>query len=359
MLRFLWTTVKWGGLAILLLFTVLILPIAYVETFCRAEENQPVYTPIVTEKEFTRGEANSYLTYPEWHIVYAYEGLANVLQTEDEYQFDYTSSVFGFWRSYCSLNQKANQHGGGEFGTRLVIYTIGASFTLEMALKALYEETVGRVFAYVRGDEKSPQDKYAAEMASDYATFLQQTPWYEYDFEDASARLWQQPLADFSRGWERRLALGLEFKAKSAYAGFIKSNAGLAGVTQLRLRSVIKNLSPDILDEIDGVEVIAIDPSYIIIETPRYRKLTRILIEITKRGAEIVEIAGNDDIMFSAIHTGTTKPFELQNGEVLSIIERDGFDSRRVLIAVKLSNLDEAIKESLAKGGEIEHIYDY
>ena len=83
------------------------------------------------------------------------------------------------------------------------------------------------------------------------------------------------------------------------------------------------------------------------------------MIEITKRGAEIVEIAGNDDIMFSAIHTGTTKPFELQNGEVLSIIERDGFDSRRVLIAVKLSNLDEAIKETMAKGGEIEHIYDY
>ena len=40
-----------------------------------------------------------------------------------------------------------------------------------MAMKALYEETLGRVFAVNRGPEKTPQDLYSAKMAADYAGF--------------------------------------------------------------------------------------------------------------------------------------------------------------------------------------------
>lgn len=359
MLRFIWKTLKWCSVGLLLLVLALLAPIGYVETFCRADEDQVAYTPIVVNEKFTRGEANSYLTYPEWHIVYAYEGLANTLKTDDEYAFDYTTSVVGFWRSYCALNKKANQHGGGEFGTRLVIYTIGASFTLEMAVKAIYEETIGRVFATIRGAQKTPQDSYAAEMALDYATFLQQIPWFKYDFDAANKALWAQPVDHALRGWERRLALGLEWKAKSAYAAFIDSNAGLAGAPQLRFRSVVKDISPAVLSTIDEVEIVSETPEYTIIETPRYRKLTRIIIKITELGGNIVEIAGNDDIMLSVIQTASTNTPEFNTGDVLSEINRDGFNSQRVLIGVKVSDLGKAIQDANENGRKIEHIYDY
>ena len=54
---------------------------------------------MITEPEFQRQEANSYLTYPEWHIVYAYEGLAGKLKAADEHEFGYFSSIAGFWRA--------------------------------------------------------------------------------------------------------------------------------------------------------------------------------------------------------------------------------------------------------------------
>ncbi|MEM8650381.1 MAG: hypothetical protein AAGF54_07625 [Pseudomonadota bacterium] len=359
MFRFIGKIFKWGLVAVLLTVLALLAPIGYVETFCRADPNQRAYKSIVTDKEFTRGEANSYLTYPEWHIVYAYEGLANVLKTRDEYAFDYTTSISGFWRAYCGLNKKANQHGGGEFGTRLVIYTIGASFTLEMMLKAAYEETLGRVFALIRGSQKTQQDQYAAEMAQDYATFLQQIPWFKYDFNAANDTLWNLPVENTLRGWERRLALGLEWKAKSGYASIIDSSAGLAGAPQLRFRSVVKNLTPDQLSSINEVDIVSTTADYTIIETPRYRKLTRIIIKITEAGGELVEIAGNDDIMLSAVEPANRNVSPFQTGRVLSVINRDGFNSRRILVALKVSELGKAIKEISESGREIEHIYDY
>ena len=90
--------------------------------------------------------------------------------------------VQGFWRWFCALNRKANRHGGGDFATRGTIHTIGVSFTFELAIKALYEETLGRLSAAIRGPEKTPQDVYSAKMAADYAQFLQHVPWYKYDF---------------------------------------------------------------------------------------------------------------------------------------------------------------------------------
>ena len=97
------------------------------------------------------------------------------------------------------------------------MHVIGVSFTAELVLKAIYEETFGRVFALLRGPVKTGQDLYAAEMAADYAAFLQQTPWYKYDFRKANDALWAKPV-DSLRGQERRLALGLEWRGKAAYA---------------------------------------------------------------------------------------------------------------------------------------------
>jgi hypothetical protein len=78
----------------------------------------------------------------------------------------------GFWRSTCALMRVADEHGGADWGTRSTIHTIGVSFTAEMAFKAAYEETIGRVTAWLRGSEKTPQDKAVARMATDYSAFL-------------------------------------------------------------------------------------------------------------------------------------------------------------------------------------------
>ena len=43
-------------------------------------------TPLITDPRWQRQEANSYVTYPEWHIVFAYDGLAHTVAQGDEHR---------------------------------------------------------------------------------------------------------------------------------------------------------------------------------------------------------------------------------------------------------------------------------
>jgi hypothetical protein len=175
-----WRFVKWPLAALGVGWLLLLLPVGYVELACRGDAVPQGYRPLIADAAHQRREANTYLTYPEWHIVYAYDGLAEALKTGDEHAFDYVASVAGFWRATCAVMQVADAHGGADFDTRTMIHTIGVSFTAEMAAKAAYEETVGRATGWMRGREKTPQDRAVAAMAIDYAAFLRQTPWYQY-----------------------------------------------------------------------------------------------------------------------------------------------------------------------------------
>lgn len=359
MLRFIGKILKWVSIGAVLLVVLLMLPVGYVEVFCKREANANNYRPIITDQNHQRVEANSYLTYPEWHIVFAYEGLAKVLETRDEHAFGYSKSVFEFWNSVCALNQVANEHGGGDFNTRATIHTIGVSYTLEMAAKALYEETIGRLFALIRGDEKTPQDIYAAKMAKDYAGFLHQVPWYKYDFDKSTGELWNLPTTDTLRGWERRLALGGEWKAKTAYAKVIAGMVEATGVAKLTIRSVVAGILPSELANIEGVEIIDASPNYVIIETPRYRAFTHILEKIILLGGQIVEIAGNDDIMLSVIAPVEAAQTALKNGKVITRLARDGYNDERLLVETKVKSLSPLFQELQQQNLQLEHVYDY
>lgn len=356
-MRKLLRVLKWLALSLVLLVVVLLLPVGYVETFCTAEPQDEAFTPKMTDPAFLRAEANSYLTYPEWHIVYAYEGLANVLKSGDEHEFGYTRSVLGFWSSFCALNREADRHGGADVATRRTIHVIGVSFTLEMGMKALYEETLGRLFALARGSEKSPQDRYSAEMAEDYGRFLHQTPWYKYDFDGSVTKLWNEPVTSL-RSWERRLALGGEWKAKAAYADVIAGAVAATGQAQLTIRSHVSGVPAAELDAIDGVTVVEDrGADGILIETPRYRAFTVILQAIAERKGSILEIAGNDDIMVSAI--GPAAPSQLGHATLISDINRDGFSGRRLLLQTKVSDLPALFDELRVANLQLEHVYDY
>lgn len=350
--------------ALLIAIILLLMPIGYIETFCTADFDKTTKSskPILPASE-RRMEANTFLTYPEWHIVYAYEGLAKVLENNDEYAFDYFKSISSFWSTYCSLNKMANRYGGGDFNTRGTIHTIGVSFTLELLLKAAYEETIGRVFAAVRGNTKTSQDVYSGLMAKDYAKFLLQEPWYKYDFDTAINELWAEPIEDFSNGWsrswERRLALSGEWKAKSGYAGVIASAVSAAGDAKIVIQSVVTNLSNEQLVAIKNVTVVSSAASEIIIQTPRYRDFFNAIVDISNEGGVVKEIAGNDEVMISAIVKADYDLSIFKNGRIVSRMSRDGYDDDRILILIDTSKLNSLVKSSAVLNIQLEHIYDY
>lgn len=357
MIRFIGRLIKWLLIVIVLVIIAAVSPIGYVELACRGDVRQPGYKPMIADTAFRRAEANTYLSYPEWHIVYAYDGLAETLKSGDEYQFPYLDSVVGFWSSTCKLMKIADDHGGADRATRTMIYTIGASFDLEMGLKAAYEETLGRLFATIRGPQKTPQDEEALKMAVDYSAFLRQTPWYKYDFDRANQALWAAPMTYRLRGWERRLALGGEWKAKSYYAAAIGAAVAATGQAQLRIRSVIYGLPADTLKTIPNVTVISEDTAGVLIETPRYDIFTHVLAEIAGKDGLVREIAGNNEIMVSL----TVPPGSDYKGpgEVITRMHRDGFETDRLLVSLEVSELEQLFKLYPIGDPGLEHVFDY
>ena len=342
---------KWLGLALLALIAIIFGPILYVEFACRGEplgQAEPAY---ITAPEDRRPEARTYMVYPEWHIVYAYEGYAETLRSDPPHGFGYISAVTGFWSSACGVKAKADELGEAGFNSKATIYTIGGSFTLEMLAKAAYEETLGRIFRLFGA---SPQDAIEAEMASDYAQFLQQVPWYKFDFDGWTTKLWDAPVEGI-RSWERRLALGGEWKAKAAYARVIAQAVAAVGEDKLTMKIAVDGVTDTWLAGQPDVQIISTDP--LIAEVPRYRVFTTLTHEITKSGGTILEIAGNDDILIS--YLGETPPEITETAQIISDTPRASFRERRYLIATKVSDLTALIKLLSDQRGGLEHIYDY
>jgi pimeloyl-ACP methyl ester carboxylesterase len=79
----------------------MLIPFLYIEGLCRAP--LPGYTPrysypSLAEPSEKRAESASWLTYPEWHIVYSAESLGRHLQTRPPSDYPYWQDVRGFWR---------------------------------------------------------------------------------------------------------------------------------------------------------------------------------------------------------------------------------------------------------------------
>lgn len=348
-MRFLWRWLKRAALALLVVVILLALPVIRNETMCRGTPLPQDHTAIVDQ---TRDESRTFTTYPEWHIVHAYADYARVIAADDPHDFGFLKAIGGFWSSLCPLTEMADRHGGFTTESKLTIYTIGVSFTAELALKAAYEETLGRIAAGIRGPDHSPLDRLSAQQAADYAQFLQQTPWYRWDFtRDAQAL--DSTATDAFRDRERRFALGIEYRAKAAYAEVIADAVAATGNDALTLRAIVTGLTESQLAAIPAVTVIQRRPEGFEIETPRYRELTLILQRIAEAGGQMVEIAGNDDILLTAITDGPADP-----GAIYSF-PLQGSDQKRHLIVVKVPDLSNRLRDLASAGARLEHIHDY
>ena len=349
-MRFLWRWLKRLLVVVLVLILGLLAPPAYVELACRGEAQPDNYTPLITDSDWQRPESRTLLTYPEWHIVHAYDDYGRVLQTGDPHDFGYFRAIAGFWGTLCPLTEAADAVGEITTDTKLTIYTIGVSFTAELLAKAAYEETIGRVATWLRDVERAPLDDLSAKMAADYAVFLQQTPWYKWDFAADVQTLEAEATANI-RDRERLFALRNEFLAKSWYAKQIEAAVADLGADALRIRSVVKSIDVDQLSAIPGVTVIGPVTDGTLIETDRYRVFTNIIANLAESGADFAEIAGNDDILFTV--TSPTPEFE---GALYSF-PRQGYGDYRHLVLLPVVELSDRLRS--LDGVTLEHVHDY
>ncbi len=343
-----------------LLLAAVLAPIITIETRCRS----PIeglktdgYKPLLKDSAWQRDEARTWLTYPEGHIVYSAEDFAQYLRRNPPSGYHYFRDIMGFWSSYCAMNQAAAGRAGMD--AKVMLYTIGLSFSAELLVKALYENTLGRAAEWI-GGWNSADDRYAQQVQQRYGAFMHQTPWYAFPFDEALSGLWKtsEPKSTF-RHWERRLALSAEYGVKAGYAKVIGAASGASlGRDELTLRMVVRG-SPQAIRKIDP-RLKVVGPAgagLTLVEAPRYEEFTGLVLKLAQSPVQLVEISGNDDIFVTLLLPAAAEAPGPAVALITTRTEQPGW--RRIGLSTKVGDLAEVVQLTRRSGGRVEHVYDY
>ena len=343
------------------LLALALVPIVTIETTCRSPVeglDTQGYNSRLKDAAWQRDEARTWLTFPEWYIVYSAESFGEFLKTRPPSAYHYARDIRGFWSSYCAMNQAAAGRAGAD--ARIMLYTIGLSYSAELMVKAAYENTLGRLSELI-GGYRSTDDAYATNLQQRYGAFMHETPWYEFPFGRAFSGLWdtREPHATF-RHWERRLALSAEYGVKAGYAKAIGAASGASlGRDERTLRMVVRS-TPQALQKVDGrfKIVTPADKGLLTVEAPRYAQFTDLLAKLSNSPVQLVEISGNDDIFVTLLLPPNT-PVPGPGAHLLTTALAAPAGWRRVGVSTKVADLLDVIRQARSAGGQLEHVYDY
>ncbi len=311
---------------------------------------------------YQRPEESSFLTYPEWSIVYAAREYADFVSNRSESDFPYWSYIGRFWQDYAMVVRATEDYPLNP-QNHLMLVVIGTSHTIEHAVHWAWENTIGRLTEWAAGWKKTPQDVYQAEVAHDYAAFLDQTPWYRYPYAEKRAGLWRLANADGAatlRSRERKLAFGLSYTIKQAYADLITavlaatSDPAFLDIHVWAQGPVEKAIAgePDTLLEKD----LGADGAVFV--TRRYQVFTQMIPRLIERGIRLVEIGGNDLIFITVLsNDGIVMP---EGASELFAYQLPADPSvRRTGFVASVPRLHEILPAMMLSGAALEHVYDY
>jgi hypothetical protein len=309
-----------------------------------------------------REEASTYLTLPEWYIVYNTDEYAQALATRPPSAFPYVGSIRQYWRYYgaaCSATKGVYPFSGGN---HLMLAVIGSSFSIEYALKGLYENTFGRLSQWWGGYD-TPEDAFARTTAAEYGTFMHTVPWYDFPFSQKLAALWTTVPSrgpHMVRKWERRLALSAEYSVKAVYGRVIGLGSHATyGEEDLLVRAQVQNAGADVFA--DGVvkRVSATGDTSAVVAIPRYEAFTNRTRLMLQQGVQFISIAGNDEILMTVLApSGWSVP---DPAATVILDERllTNVTTRRIAMKVPVAALHVVVPKIEASGARLEHLYDY
>jgi hypothetical protein len=357
-----------AAVAILIALTI-VAPLAYIEGTCRppsaalAAPTEARALLVIDQQGYRRKQDNTYFTFPEWYIVYSFEDFGRFLDRSSESRFNYLGHILGFWQSFCTINRAVPESGESRFEVKTMIYVIGVSYSTEYAIKGLYENTVGRLFEWIRGPEKTPQDEYARQVLQDYAAFLYTVPWFKFPFREKLDGLWaiSQPSPSPLRTWERDFTLGTEYFLKIGFASLIQKALDASNDDEPRdIMFVVASLPQELLAREPRIKPIrTLTPQWQLVQTPRYKDLTEILQNLLDRNIALAEIAGNREILITVIAPDRSKLDVKDTTELFSLPldARPGF--RRAGLKARVDRLVGISRDLKERGANIEHFYDY
>ncbi len=327
-------------------------------------ENRPPEAAAAKAREipgYQRPEESTYLTYPEWAIVYAAREYAGFVKDNQPSGFPYWAYVGRFWQDYAMVIRASSGY-PFNFANHQMLVVIGTSHTIEHVLQWAYENTVGRI-TDIGLATPGVADRYLAGVAADYAAFLDQTPWYQYPYSEKRVGLMAlQPASgsETTRTTERQLAFGAAFAVKQAYADLIKSAlASTAPPALLDIHVWARGpVGEAIRSEPDTALEKDFGPDGAVFVTKRYQVFTEMIPRLIAKGVSFVEIGGNDEILVTVL---SNDELDIPQGARLLFAYQlpARLEVRRTGLTLAVASMHETLPALFAAGARLEHVYDY
>ena len=303
-------------------------------------------TPVTAAQKDVRGTEQTYLTFPEWYLVFSPDEYATFVQAKGRpSDFPFMGHVNQFWSAYRAVGAAANDGYPFNFGYHVMIMVIGTSTTVEYALREAYETMIGRVAEATAGGANSEEDRFAAQAARDYVDFIVVRPWYEFDFKKRLGALWSDvPMVGphMIRKWERRYALTTEYGIKALYGWMIEKATRASYDTPLETTAVVVSRGGE-----QKLEAL-----------PRYQAFTDAATKVSMDGGQIVEVAGNRTVILMSL----LAPRDWKAPASETFLEQPVMtrpEQKRVLLRVPVASLSERLRTLPASGVKVEHVFDY
>lgn len=315
----------------------------------------------LTIKNYKKNEDQTFLTVPEWYLVFNPKEYADYLETNtNPSDFPFYESINEFWSLYdrsLKLTEKAYKF-NEEYVTMLNV--IGVSVTAEYTIKLFYENTIGRLFSYFHNGKNSEEEKIIISANRAYSNYIYDNVWYDFKFLPWINKVWSvndNTNSNFFRKWERTCFFTLEFFIKAIYAQALDFAVNMnysAPITDINL-IVISNEN---IKETNTMKVVKSIDSLKILKIQRWGPFTENILKLAKTNIKIKEIAGNDEIVVSIYGKKNLK--SLENYDLLY---NSNFVTNNKIIRkvyrVPVAELLIFIKVAEQNHYEIEHVYDY
>lgn len=312
---------------------------------------------------YRRDESQTYLTVPEWFLVFSPDEYAHYIAAQPPSGYPYFGAVAQFWKYYTDVIRMTKGAYSFNWGYHLMVFVIGTSFSAENLIKGIYEHTVGRITEWTTAGEATPEDRFAAQAARDYVDFIRMRPWFEFSFARRLQALWvDTPLfgPHLLRKWERKLCLSAEYLVKAQYAALITlASNSIYGDTDDTVLALAENVSEPALQAASSVPVVHRYGQYALLALPHEEHFRDAALLLISHGVRFQEIAGNRTILLTTIAPASWS-YDLGSGrEVMSepILTAPGL--HRVGIAVQVASLHSLVGELQQRHLDVEHIYDY
>jgi hypothetical protein len=295
-----------------------------------------------TPKADVRLADQTFLTFPEWFLVFSPEEQANYFKHYTATTFPFMSHTAQIWQSYKIVNDQIKNNFPTNTGYHFMIWVIGTSASVEYSIKAIYETIIGRITD--TGEPTTDEDTFNAKFTQEYVDFIKDRPWYEFDFKSRLKELYSSTSfwgSNFLRKIERKYILTSELLVKYVYGKLI--GLGTKQVYDVALPTTAVILDNDSLQNL-----------------PRYDKFADAAIAIAKRGHTFKEIAGNNSAILLTVLVPANNEINFKNAKTIFIqpISSD-LTTKRIALAIPVKYLSSLLIQLDTNKIKVEHVFDY